>query len=186
MKKIIIAILLSMFYIQLNAQNELPYKKLAEFQNDTTAFINYNFIDRADQYKGKNMGIIIQDLQISPKCIIPHIADRKSSTGGLRVCFYEWSVVDNLCNKDKTLNKPYAIKIYWEERVKYSLEAEKLLFSNNYDNILNYFKDMHIAKVEVCYPPDSEFAQKQAKLRNSTKPQNIRFEDGVFHIDWKY
>ncbi len=185
MKKIIIAILLSMYYIQLNAQNELPYKKLSEFKNDTTAFINYNFIDRANQYKGETMHDVIENMQLQVKYIFSD-TDRSSNIKGLYLCFFEWPIIDDLFTNNKTLNKPYAVKTFLEEKVKYTPEVGKTIYSNNYDNILNYFKDMRIKKVEVCYPPDSEFAQNQAKLRSSTKPQNIRFEDGVFHIDWKY
>ena len=65
--------LLSLFFIHLHAQDELPYKSLSDFRNDTTAFINYNFIDRAEQYKGKTVEFVVRDLQISVKYIYIYI-----------------------------------------------------------------------------------------------------------------
>lgn len=68
MKKIIpltIFTLLAIF--QLNAQYKgLPYKTLEEFNSDTTAFINYNFIERAEHYKDQSFESFIKDLQITP------------------------------------------------------------------------------------------------------------------------
>lgn len=68
MKKIILIVYFVISGIpSANSQDNLPYKSLAEFRNDTTAFMLYNFMDRADQYKGKTLKEVTADLQISIK-----------------------------------------------------------------------------------------------------------------------
>ena len=62
-KNIIIFTFLAFGYLA-QAQCALPYKPLSSFANDTTAFINYNFSDRAACYVGKTLNDVLQDLQI--------------------------------------------------------------------------------------------------------------------------
>ncbi|MFV0539297.1 MAG: hypothetical protein ACK5M3_18300 [Dysgonomonas sp.] len=64
MKKLISLIVFTWVAISLVAQCDLPYKPLSEFNKDTTAFILYNFADRAGQYKGKAYEDVYQNLQI--------------------------------------------------------------------------------------------------------------------------
>ena len=68
MKRNITLIFLVLFSIsQIEAQYKgLPYKSLEEFGNDTTAFINYNFIERAEHYKNQPFHSFLKDLQITP------------------------------------------------------------------------------------------------------------------------
>lgn len=39
--------------VKVNAQCDLPYKQLSTFGTDTTAFLLYNFVDRADCWAGE-------------------------------------------------------------------------------------------------------------------------------------
>jgi len=68
MKKIVTLTIFTLFIIiHLNAQHkELPYKSLEDFNCDTTAFINYNFIERAEHYKNQSFESFLKDLQITP------------------------------------------------------------------------------------------------------------------------
>jgi hypothetical protein len=67
MKKAIVSlIIMSLCYIA-HAQCSLSYRTLAQFRNDTTAFINYNFRDRADCYAGKPLSNVLTDLGIPVK-----------------------------------------------------------------------------------------------------------------------
>ena len=160
MKTIIISMLLSVYVIHLHAQDELPYKGLPEFQNDTTAFINYNFIDRADQYTGKTFEFILRDLQIPVKCIIPCWF---MGGAGLRLRFYSSGDVDSLC-KNAT-NKPYSINIKWKE----GLENKEIMRLDSYEKILNYLKDFQISEISVGYPPKSEHVRNKFKSKKAVQ-----------------
>ncbi|MDH6307095.1 hypothetical protein M2451_002329 [Dysgonomonas sp. PFB1-18] len=67
MKRIIIILILAVMAIAGYSQCNQPYKALSEFNKDTTAFIIYNFMDRADYYKGKTIKEVSKDLQIPIK-----------------------------------------------------------------------------------------------------------------------
>lgn len=62
MKKLTILILLVAASIASKSQSNLPYKPLSAFSNDTTAFMIYNFMDRADAYIGKTIKDVEKDL----------------------------------------------------------------------------------------------------------------------------
>ncbi|MCL2649551.1 MAG: hypothetical protein FWD60_00830 [Candidatus Azobacteroides sp.] len=159
MEKIIITMLLGMFFINLHAQNVLPYKSLSDFQNDTTAFINYNFIDRAEQYKGKTLELIVRDLQIPiEKATIDgfyRIID------GLFLCLYEDREVNRL--RENKINKPHTILVKWKE----SIPDNKVIMTTS--EMINYYKDFQIDKIEVIYPLGSEH---QISTRKPAKKYN--------------
>ena len=67
MKKLILffAAVLAMCYSNSAlAQCTLPYRALSTFNNDTIAYLKYNFTDRADCYKGKTFEEVVTDLNI--------------------------------------------------------------------------------------------------------------------------
>jgi len=66
-KNIISTIIVFTFILNINAQCPLPYKSPTEFQNDTIAFINYNFGNRSNCYVNKTFGLLIQDLKLPIK-----------------------------------------------------------------------------------------------------------------------
>ncbi|MCL2649550.1 MAG: hypothetical protein FWD60_00825 [Candidatus Azobacteroides sp.] len=152
---IIIILLLSIFFINnIHAQNELPYKSLFDFQNDTTVFINYNFIDRAEQYVGKTLEFIVRDLQIPVKYIFMNIGGEATIVVvGLYLGFYSREEVNGLCNS--TINKPYCIDVNWEEKVPIE-DFISLVRSGDYNKMINKYKDFRITKIGVGYPPKSE------------------------------
>ena len=67
MKKIILLSILIVSALCVKAQCNLPYKSISDFKNDTSAFVMYNFMDRADCYAGKTFADVITDLQIPVK-----------------------------------------------------------------------------------------------------------------------
>jgi len=182
MKKIIISVSLSMFLIHLHAQTGLPYKSLSDFRNDTTAFINYNFIDRAEQYKGKALEFLVRDLQIPVKFLFGSLIGRAGQVDGLYLCFHNEVETDRL--RESTVNKPYAILVNWEEKVPEE-DSVSLLRMRDYDGIINTYKDLQISKIYIFYPSESEHEKSKAKLRSSEeyKDPNARFENGVWYYD---
>lgn len=64
MKKIALFLLFLPLFYGLSAQNELPYKPFEAFNNDTLAFMDYNFRQRAEYYKGKTVGEVLEDISL--------------------------------------------------------------------------------------------------------------------------
>ena len=164
MKKIIISVLLSMFLINLHAQNALPYKSLSDFKNDTTAFINYNFIDRAEQYKGKTVEFLVRDLQIPVKHIYMSIVGEE--VDGLYLGIYSSEDIFKL--RDSTINKPYAINVIWEEKVPIE-DFVGPVRARDYNKIINNYKDFQIIEIDVRYPPKSEHVKGRPKGKKIEK-----------------
>ncbi|MFA7492771.1 MAG: hypothetical protein WCZ43_04560 [Proteiniphilum sp.] len=67
MKKIALFLILLLLFCRLSAQNELPYKPFEAFNNDTLAFMDYNFRQRAEYYKGKTVGKVLEDISLPIK-----------------------------------------------------------------------------------------------------------------------
>lgn len=73
MKKHLFFFVISLVCIQLSAQDSLPYRAFESFKNDsvptfseedTLAYLAYNFGTRADYYIGKTIGDMIDDLEL--------------------------------------------------------------------------------------------------------------------------
>ena len=131
MKKTIISMLLSMFLIHSHAQSGLPYKSLSDFKNDTTAFINYNFIDRAEQYIGKTVEFIVHDLQILVKYTF---MNGMSGLRGLYLCFHEAGEMRRI--RESTINKPYIINVNWERRIPETDDLVSWMISKEYNKVI--------------------------------------------------
>ena len=166
MKKIIISVLLSMFLINLHAQNALPYKSLSDFKNDTTAFINYNFIDRAEQYIGKTLEFIVRDLQIPVKRVYMSLADEEHNVDGLYLSFY--GEVEMRRISESTISKPYAINVNWAEKVPIENFISPVR-ARDYNKIINNYKDFQIIEIDVRYPPKSEHVKGRPKGKKIEK-----------------
>ena len=173
MKKIIISMLLSMFFIHLHAQTGLPYKSLSDFRNDTTAFINYNFIDRAELYQGKTLEFMLHDLQIPVKSVMVYDSPF-GKVYGLFLYFYSYEEKYRLSNS--TINKPYGIQVTWKPVA--SIGDWKIsIYLREDDKIINNCKNFHITQVDVIYPLESEHEQSKPKLRSSEVPDY----DGIIY-----
>lgn len=80
MKKLIILFIFCLgLSLSGKSQCNLPYKSLTEFGTDTTAFIIYNFMDRAECYKGKTLKEVSKDLQIPIKGFVTQRNFKKKS-----------------------------------------------------------------------------------------------------------
>jgi len=78
MKKIVLLFILIGNFVLAHSQCDLPYKSVSEFDNDTTEFIMYNFLLRADCYENKTLGDVVNDLGISELQYIPGNYDDRS------------------------------------------------------------------------------------------------------------
>lgn len=141
MKKMILTTVFIGISILSQAQCELPYKPLSAFGKDTTAFIVYNFTNRADCYKGKTIKEIERDLQM-PIIKYNYFIKARTKNGnilGLHL-FYEY-----------TFNKISGIKIYWTNITGVDEKIKKLRIESNYwgKEIYEIVKDFKIKAVEV-------------------------------------
>ena len=64
-KSIILALFAIVFVCgQVRAQDDLPYRPFKSFNNDTIQYIDYNFLIRGEQYAGKKISELINDLEL--------------------------------------------------------------------------------------------------------------------------
>ena len=109
-KYILISILIGFSFLA-KAQCTLPYKSLAQFNNDTTAFISYNFSTRAACYVGKTLKDVMQDLDISIQSFLKYVYGRRwDMYAGIYVYIYPYSTVTQFFYKRKF---PNWIAITW-------------------------------------------------------------------------
>lgn len=66
MNKQIIFIALCFFITQNASSQSLPYKSFSQFNGDFETYLKYNFVERADFYKGKTFGDLMKDIEITP------------------------------------------------------------------------------------------------------------------------
>ena len=64
--KTIILALLAMIFVcgQTRAQDDLSYRSFKSFKNDTIQYLDYNFLIRGEQYAGKKVSDLINDLEL--------------------------------------------------------------------------------------------------------------------------
>lgn len=104
----------------------LPYNNLETFYNDTVAFLEYNFKDRAICYRGKTLSQVFEDLQLIPKSYtIMKKWPYANMSHGIKIC------VDGL-NGDHvdSRQKNQCIYIYWDKLQNYD-NLRKLDRENN-------------------------------------------------------
>ncbi len=134
MKKLIFLFISAWAASSLVAQCSLPYKALSTFNNDTIAFITYNFVDRAESYKNNTLEDIYESLQIPIKYISESTTN--SSIDKLYIYMLDDSTSDPIyiCwekEKDMSVDLPkYDEKIYEKYKNK-KIEEIGIIFSNN-------------------------------------------------------
>jgi hypothetical protein len=112
MKRSIVALLFISLCWFSKAQCTLPYKTLAQFRNDTTAFINYNFSDRADCYAGKPLSNGLTDLGIPVKSFDNTIFWYKTDIyKGMYIFIYTYRTQ---CIREDNKNYTNTIHIEWD------------------------------------------------------------------------
>lgn len=149
MKKYIIIILLMIFYINGKSQCNLPYRPLTEFGTDTTAFMKYNFKDRAECYKGKTLKEVNKDLQIPIKDFMnTWVFGYTERITGMYIYVHSSDYVRYLMINHKNYNSVY-------------IEFEEIIEENNYTKksqkgwdteLYNYFKDKKIKRLTYVEP----------------------------------
>ena len=94
MKKLILLSVILSFSFLAEAQCNLPYKSLAAFNNDTTAFVKYNFSDRAACYVGKTLKDVMQDLSIPIQSFLTSTFGRDGTLyEGMYVYIYPYQTI---------------------------------------------------------------------------------------------
>ena len=105
MKKIILISALIGFSFLVKAQCTLPYKSLAAFNNDTTAFVKYNFSDRAACYVGKTLKDVMQDLGIPIQSFLTSTLGRNGTLyEGMYIYIYPYQTIMQFFYKRKFPN----------------------------------------------------------------------------------
>jgi hypothetical protein len=92
-----------------------PYRPLAEFKGDTLKYLQYNFIERKDQYEGKKLSVLLKDLEFDIKYTYPsYLGNDVSRSDYIAISFYE---SDTHSTKRENGEKLYVLGFRWEEPV---------------------------------------------------------------------
>ena len=173
MKKIILIIAFISISILGKAQCDLPYKPLSEFNKDTTAYIIYNFMDRADCYEGKTLKEVTKDLGIPIKYYVRIDLSRGTLFSGIGIYIYDDITVSRLRDSNKDYN---AIRIYWETPINVLHPDHKRLIGISWNKAYEYLKDMKIKRIEVSIPRYSKYYEKYKQKETKSYDPNKRKE----------
>lgn len=184
MKKILLLISLCFLFI-IEGKAQLPYKPLSEFGTDTTAFLVYNFMDRADYYKGKTLEEVAKDIQMPVKHIVHSIIHRGGTFEGLGLYVYDEKKVFSLFD-DKDIEF-YDIVVYWEDEIPIKKGENIVRKYKTTKEIYEAYKDYRIKKVEVGLSQNYKDYEKYYP-RKKTKSSNVetgRTKDGGMYYRYK-
>ncbi|MDR1504983.1 MAG: hypothetical protein LBT43_21235 [Prevotella sp.] len=176
MKRIITLFLLIIISLGVKSQCNLPYKPLSEFSKDTTAFIIYNFMDRADCYKGKTLKEVTTDLGIPVKDYTRADIERGNLFGYIYIDIYDNITVSKLRDNRKDYN---AIIIFWETPINVRHSDYKRLIGTDWNKAYEYMKDMRIKEVNVVIPRYSKYYEKYKQKETKSYDPNKR-KEGVW------
>ncbi|MDR1504987.1 MAG: hypothetical protein LBT43_21255 [Prevotella sp.] len=162
MKKLIIFILFIALCAVSKSQSNLPYKSLSAFSNDTTAFMIYNFMDRADAYIDKSIKDVKKDMEIS----IHHYHYITDSESGIIIGMYIYIYgIKRIANSDEN-NAPEisGLKIYWnknksnaEDKQIKAIRRKSKYWNKEIEDILKNFK---IREISVMIEKKSKYYEK--------------------------
>lgn len=120
MKKILLFVLGLVVYSSASSQNidTLVYQTITDFRLDTVSFLRYNFIERADIYRGESFSKLYEDLDIKPLMMgVGYSFDEE----GKRL----FSGIRLYLGKHDNINR--YIQISWEEPMPMMREVELLM-----------------------------------------------------------
>ena len=143
MKKITLFLIFMPLFWQLSAQSELPYKPFETFNNDTLAFMDYNFRQRAEYYKGKTVGEVLEDISL------PIISFTRYMRGRTTIC-----IIVNTEPVHREFKSNY-IRIYLQTPVdSKELNLLRVKNGNEYSNAWNpkLYEFLKNEKVESVAP----------------------------------
>lgn len=164
MKRLITICALFWAILNMIAQNNLPYKPLSAFSNDTTLFALYNFMDRANLYRGKTVEIVNNDLTKSIKNIYYGVKFNEGKIDGIYVYLYSDERIHYLWENDKDDN---IIEITFDKSEPETDKLLQLFRKDNFwdQNVYNYFKDHKVLEIKVLIPQSSKYYQKYYKKK---------------------
>ena len=156
MKKLILIFAAIWFFNCSNkAQCTLPYTALATFNKDTTAYLKYNFTDRADCYKGKTFEEVVTDLKI-PIASFVEFDDGDTHGDSYLKCagmYLYFTTYEDRDYREMVLNVFFpAVIIEWETPFLKSIlnDQEKITgYSNWSTTIYNLLKDKKVKSVST-------------------------------------
>ncbi len=164
MKQLLIYILLFTVCSVGKSQNNLPYKPLSAFSNDTTVFALYSFMDRANFYRGKTVETVNSDLIKSIKNIYYGVKFNEGKIDGIYVYLYADERIHYLWENDKDDN---IIEITFDKSEPETDKLLQLFRKDNFwdQNVYNYFKDHKVLEIKVLIPQSSKYYQKYYKKK---------------------
>lgn len=163
MKKLILPLLFVLVAFSVKAQ----YKPLSSFQNDTTAFIIYNFMERAEEYKGKTMKDLISNLKMPIAYF--HCGYDMHYFYNITLYVYRRSKVYSLEEAGGDAN---GIFITWKNKIPVDL-YDKLGTEWNVA-LYDYLKDVEIKDVCVIIGKNSKYYSKYKKKETGRAPAKFR------------
>ena len=137
------------------AQCTLPYRALSTFNNNTEAYLKYNFTDRADCYKGKTFEEVVTDLKIPIASFLAFndgdiYGDSYLKCAGMYLYFVPYEDRDY---RETILNEFFpSLIIKWETPFLLSVIDEQEKITGNYNwttTIYNLLKDKKIKSVST-------------------------------------
>ena len=163
MKKLILSLLFVLIASFVKAQ----YKPLSSFQNDTTAFIIYNFMERAKEYKGKTIKELLADLKLPIAYF--HCGCDMYYCYTVTFHVYPQSKVIRLREEGKDFN---AIRVTWKNKIPVNLYDR---FGYKWNAALyDYLKDVEIEDVCVVIGKNSKYYSKYKKKETRRAPAKFR------------
>ena len=173
MKRTILLFLSINFMMLIYGQNNLPYKPLSDFGTDTTAFLIYNFIDRAEQYNGKTVEDVYNDIKMLP---IKDIRFNYKYPSGL---IGSLTIVIDAKRKLKEPEIPIksTSSIYLTFQTFTNLSEHSIDLRASAKEVYNYWKNTLISKAELIVPLESKYtdpAELEERKRNPPPEIEIR------------
>lgn len=162
MKKLI----LSLLFVSIASFIKAQYKPLSSFQNDTTAFIVYNFMERAEEYKGKTMKDLITDLKMPIAYF--HCGYDMRYLYAISLHVYPRAKVYSLEEAGEDAN---AIFITWKNKIPVGLYDR---FGAKWTTLYDYLKDVEIEDVCVVIGKNSKYYSKYKKKEPRRAPSRFR------------
>ena len=180
MKKILL-ITLAIFASNCLKAQEMAYKPLSEFKGDTSAFVLYNFMDRALAYKGKTFADVITDLKVPVKSFAYTF-----NGDDLKAIYL--SPYPTIFPKKGDISNIY---IEWENPI-IKEDIFKLVLAKDgwNEQIYNHYKDKKIKYIYVDIPENSIYYTKYGmKLKSNNEnfyESKVFFdENGEFTVRYK-
>ncbi|NDW09759.1 hypothetical protein [Dysgonomonas sp. 520] len=151
------------------AQTQLPYKTLAALNYDTTAFVVYNFMDRADLYKGKTLEDISNDLQMPIKDVDYNINSETGNIQGMYLYVYSRRHLARLISNNSDYSIIYVLfsnEMKWNDDIMKSKRKKREWNKNTFE----YYKNGTIKDVKVLIPKSSRYYEKYKDLEKNLLP----------------